>query len=92
MNKLKRQLKAFTLIEMLICLLIISILLLLFVPNLASQKKSIDKKGNEAIVKVVETQIELYRIEYNENPTKEQLLEKNYVTNEQYKIYEKNKS
>ena len=39
MKKLKHtRLKAFTLIEMLVVLLIISVLLLLFVPNLTKQK------------------------------------------------------
>ena len=35
------KLRAFTLIEMLVVLLIISILLLLFVPNLSKQKDSV---------------------------------------------------
>ena len=53
MRKLKHQ--GFTLVEMLIVLLVISILILLFVPNLSAQRTVIDEKGNAAIVKVVET-------------------------------------
>jgi len=39
------KLRAFTLIEMLVVLLIISILLLLFVPNLSKQKDSVKETG-----------------------------------------------
>ena len=46
------QVKAFTLIEMLVVLLIISVLLLLFVPNLTKQKDSVKETGNAAVVKV----------------------------------------
>ena len=54
---LKKKVKGFTLIEMLIVLGIISILLLLFVPNLSEQKQKIQEDGNAAVVKVVESQI-----------------------------------
>ena len=53
------KLRAFTLIEMLVVLLIISILLLLFVPNLSKQKDSVKETGNAAVVKVVDSQAEL---------------------------------
>ena len=57
MKKLKTyKVKAFTLIEMLVVLLIISVLLLLFVPNLTKQKDSVKETGNAAVVKVVESQ------------------------------------
>lgn len=89
---MKKQLKTaihkgFTLIEMLIVLVVIGLLILLFVPNLSQQRAVIDERGNEAIVKVVETQIEMYRLEYNQEPTREQLIAGNYVTAEQYQIY-----
>ena len=41
--------KAFTLIEMLVVLLIISVLLLLFVPNLTKQKDSVTDTGNRSL-------------------------------------------
>ena len=56
------KVKAFTLIEMLVVLLIISVLLLLFVPNLTKQKDSVTDTGNRAVVKVVESQAELYEL------------------------------
>ena len=55
MKKLKTlKVKAFTLVEMLVVLLIISVLMLLFVPNLTKQKDTISESGNAAVVKVVE--------------------------------------
>ena len=59
------KLRAFTLIEMLVVLLIISILLLLFVPNLSKQKDSVKETGNAAVVKVVDSQAELYEMKNN---------------------------
>ena len=41
----KAKVKAFTLVEMLVVLLIISVLLLLFVPNLTKQKEAVNDKG-----------------------------------------------
>ena len=54
LNTLKVQ--AFTLVEMLIVLLVISVLLLLFVPNLTKQKDAVSDTGTAAVVKVVESQ------------------------------------
>nr|WP_321385680.1 competence type IV pilus major pilin ComGC [uncultured Enterococcus sp.] len=88
---LKRPLKAFTLLEMLIVLLIISVLILLFAPNLSKQKDNIDKKGNEAIIKVVETQMDVYRLENDQVPTIDTLLSEGYITQEQYDKYKANK-
>jgi competence protein ComGC len=61
---------------------------LLFVPNLAKQRGIIDEKGNAAIVKVVETQIELFRLNGNREPSREELIAEGYVSEEQYAIYE----
>lgn len=85
-KKLKYQ--GFTLLEMLVVLFVISILILLFVPNLSKHKESVDKKGDEALIKVVETQKDLYQLEKNSTPTIEQLLKENYITQEQYDKYQ----
>ncbi|MDQ0222931.1 competence type IV pilus major pilin ComGC [Streptococcus moroccensis] len=86
---LKTNTKAFTLIEMLIVLLIISVLLLLFVPNLSKQKDSVTKTGNQAIVKVVESQKELYAIANPTagEPSAETLASEGYITNDQLETY-----
>lgn len=86
----KKTKQGFTLIEMMIVLLIISILVLLFIPNLSKQKDTVSKQGDEAIVKTVETQIEIYEINNNKKITDTQL--KELVTPEQYKVYKKYKN
>ncbi|WYK00290.1 competence protein [Enterococcus sp. 7F3_DIV0205] len=93
MKKKKQRLNynGFTLLEMLVVLLIISVLILLFVPNLSKHKEGVDKKGNDAIVKIVETQIDLYILEKNQTPTVDQLLKEEYITQEQYDKYQESK-
>ncbi|MGV3205784.1 competence type IV pilus major pilin ComGC [Streptococcus suis] len=76
-----------TLIEMLVVLGIISLLLLLFVPNLSKQKDAVQEKGNAAVVKVVESQMELYELEHDEEATVEDLQAKGYITEKQAKQY-----
>lgn len=79
--------KGFTLVEMLVVLLIISVLMLLFVPNLTKQKDAIQAKGNAAVVKVVESQMELYELEHDGKATAEKLESEGYITQEQLKAY-----
>ncbi len=89
-NLKKSSKKAFTLIEMMIVLLVISVLVLLFIPNLSKQKDTVSDQGDEAIVKTVETQIEIYEINNNKKITDSKL--KEIVTPEQYKVYKKYKN
>ena len=84
----KKQ-KGFTLVEMLVVLGIISILLLLFVPNLSKQKEVVKETGNEAVVKVVESQKNIYELKYGETPSTSELVSKGYITTEQAKAYDK---
>ena len=79
--------KAFTLVEMLVVLLIISVLLLLFVPNLTKQKEAVNDKGKVAVVKVVESQAELYSLDKNEDATLSKLQDDGRITEEQAKAY-----
>lgn len=53
----------FTLIEMLIVLLIISVLVLLFVLNLSRYRNHVDQESREAIIQLVDTQKELYALQ-----------------------------
>ena len=88
----KRNLQAFTLIEMLVVLLIISILLLLFVPNLSKQKDKVKDVGSAAIVRLVETQAESYELDHDNKATLSQLVKDGQITQEQadsYKSYYK---
>ena len=91
MNKLKKlRVKAFTLVEMLIVLLIISVLMLLFVPNLTKQKEAVSDTGNAAVVKVVESQAELYELKNTEQATLSKLVAAGNISQKQadsYKAY-----
>lgn len=64
----KKGYQGFTLLEMLIVMGVIAVLVLLFVPNLTSQKQGIDAKGDDAFRKAVETQVELYYLENGKYP------------------------
>ncbi|HEW6584777.1 TPA: prepilin-type N-terminal cleavage/methylation domain-containing protein [Streptococcus pneumoniae] len=87
----KAKVKAFTLVEMLVVLLIISVLFsvlfLLFVPNLTKQKEAVNDKGKAAVVKVVESQAELYSLEKNEDASLSKLQDDGRITEEQAKAY-----
>ena len=75
------KVKAFTLIEMLVVLLIISVLLLLFVPNLTKQKDSVKETGNAAVVKVYELN------HTNDQATLAKLIADGNITNKQAESY-----
>lgn len=67
--KFLRNEKAFTLIEMMIVLLIISVLILVAIPNVTKHSKSIDAKGCDAYVKMVEGQVQAYKMDTKGIPT-----------------------
>lgn len=72
--------KGFTLIEMMIVLLIISVLILIAIPNVTKHSKSIDEKGCSAYVKMVEGQVEAFKMDEKKMPTSlAELTEKEYL-------------
>lgn len=79
--------EGFTLLEMLIVLFILSVLILLFVPNLSKHKETVNKKGDDALLKVVDAQIELYSLEKNRTPSLTDLVNEGYITQEQSEKY-----
>ena len=79
--------KAFTLVEMLFTLVIISILLLLFVPNLSKQKDAVKDTGGAAVVKVVESQAELFELNHTGGVSLSKLVEAGSFTAEQSQTY-----
>lgn len=79
--KLVKEEEGFTLIEMMIVLLIISVLLLIAIPNVTKHSKSIDDKGCKAYVQMVQGQVEAYKMEHRENPTLAELIEGGYLKN-----------
>ena len=79
--------KAFNLVEMLFTLVIISILLLLFVPNLSKQKDAVKDTGGAAVVKVVESQAELFELNHTGGVSLSKLVEAGSITAEQSQTY-----
>lgn len=68
MNKIKNQ-KGFTLLEMTIVVIIISVLFLLTVPNIQKTLGIVNDKGCKAIEKVADAAILQYKMEYDEYPS-----------------------
>ena len=77
-NKITCQ-KGFTLIEMMVVLLIISVLILIAIPNVTKHSATIDAKGCEAYVKMVQGQVEAYRIDLKVTPTIQDLVDEEYL-------------
>ena len=82
----KAKVKAFTLVEMLVVLLIISVLLLLFVPNLTKQKEAVNDKG-KLLCEGGGSQAELYSLDKNEDASLSKLQADGRITPEQAKAY-----
>ncbi|MGD6847300.1 competence type IV pilus major pilin ComGC [Rossellomorea aquimaris] len=77
--------KGFTLIEMMIVLLVISVLLFITIPNVTNQSNSINSKGCEAFVHMVEGQVEAYKMDGNALPVTIDTLVTDGYLNENYK-------
>ena len=77
--------KGFTLIEMLIVLLIISVLILVTIPNVTKHFATIDEKGCDAYVAMVQGQVEAYKIDKMKFPNVSQLIEEGYISTEEAK-------
>ncbi len=76
--------KAFTLVEMLFVLLIISILIILIIPSLSSKSEGVQDQGCDALVQVVQTQADTYYLNEHTLPTSiETLVKAEYITSEQ---------
>jgi competence protein ComGC len=61
--------RGFTLIEMLIVMLVISVLMFITIPNITKHNSNINKKGCEAYVKMVQAQVQAYQIEESKLPS-----------------------
>ncbi|WP_077326955.1 competence type IV pilus major pilin ComGC [Virgibacillus siamensis] len=68
-KKLFKNQHGFTLIEMLIVLMIISVLIILIVPNLGEKSEHVNEKGCEALVELVQAQVDAYYIENGSYPS-----------------------
>lgn len=74
--------RGFTLIEMLVVLLIISVLILVTIPNVTKHFATVDDKGCSAYMKMVQGQVEAYKIETKEYPSIQQLVDNDYLQND----------
>jgi len=71
--------KGFTLIEMMVVMLIISVLLMITIPNVTKHNSNINNKGCEAYVKMVQAQVQAYQMEKNVIPTITELESAGYL-------------
>lgn len=73
--------RGFTLIEMLIVLLVISVLLIITIPNMSKNSTTVKDKGCEALLKTTEAQVEAYFIDNSEHPENlETLMTEGYIS------------
>jgi competence protein ComGC len=66
--------KGFTLIEMMIVLLVISVLLIITIPNISKHNATINTKGCQAYIKMVEAQVQAYKMDKGQYPANVQEL------------------
>ena len=78
MKHMKNE-QGFTLIEMLIVMLVISVLLIITVPNVMKNQEAVNSKGTDAYVKMVEGQVQAYKLKEGTLPTMEQLISLGYL-------------
>jgi competence protein ComGC len=70
----------FTLIEMMIVMLIISVLLIITIPNITKNNSNINNKGCSAFKKMVEAQIQSYEMENDHAPASiKELIDNKYL-------------
>lgn len=80
----KQNRNAFTLIEMLIVLMIITVLILLIVPTMAKRTEEVHAKGCDALKKSVQAQVNVYQLEHDKLPESlDTLVQGKYITDEQ---------
>ncbi|ETI67333.1 competence type IV pilus major pilin ComGC [Neobacillus vireti] len=78
--KLRNNEKGFTLIEMMIVMLVISVLLIVTIPNVAKHNSNINNKGCQAYVKMVQAEVQAYGMDNNNKvPTLAELKTAEYL-------------
>ncbi|MDH5160119.1 competence type IV pilus major pilin ComGC [Heyndrickxia oleronia] len=84
--KILKNKSGFTLIEMLVVLLIITVLIFIAIPNITKHSKSINNKGCEAFVQMVQGQVQAYEMEYKKFPnTIQELVNEGYLVEKKTK-------
>lgn len=78
--------KGFTLLEMIVVVIIISILFLLTIPNVQKVMTSVEGVGCDALTKVVDAAIVEFKLDYGEYPANvNDLVNGGYLTSDQTK-------
>jgi len=78
------QRKGFTILEMILVLTVISLVVLVTVPNITQKRKIINDKGCDALLEVVNAQVLLYELETGEEPGDiDDLVSEGYLTEAQ---------
>ncbi|MDE6376016.1 MAG: prepilin-type N-terminal cleavage/methylation domain-containing protein [Ligilactobacillus sp.] len=88
----KTKMKAFTLVEMAIVIFIISLLILIIIPNVAKQRSNAEKVNTQALQAELNTQAQLYADEKGtemENVAPTDLEKDGYLTAKQVAAIEK---
>lgn len=80
--------EGFTLIEMLVVILIISVLLILMVSNLSGVNDKISETKNEGIIQTIESQQVIYEMQEGKKPTIDDLVNGKFITVKQKDAYE----
>ncbi|WP_416324818.1 competence type IV pilus major pilin ComGC [[Eubacterium] hominis] len=81
---MKKNIKGFTILEMMIVLSIIAIVFLLTLPNIQQKQDIIRDQGCNALLKVVDAQVLLYEVDNLSPPTSmSQLISKGYLKESQ---------
>lgn len=76
--------KGFTLLEMVVVVIIISILFLLTVPNVSKVINSVDNRACQAMTKVVDSAIAQFKLDYGTMPNSiNDLVNGGYISQEQ---------
>ncbi|QFT89795.1 ComG operon protein 3 precursor [Bacillus sp. THAF10] len=66
--KIMKDNRGFTLVEMLLVMMVITVLLLVMIPNVTKNSSMIGDKGCDAMVSMVEAQMQTYRLDYGTPP------------------------
>ncbi len=81
-NKLKKK-DAFTLVEMILVLSIVTLLVLITIPNIARKKEIINEVGCDALIEVVNSQILVYELSNGNISDINELVKDGYLTESQ---------
>ncbi len=75
--------KGFTVLEMILVLTVITVIVLLTIPNIAQKKKIINNVGCQALIEVVNSQILVYELDGKKVTDIQQLVDAGLLTSSQ---------